>query len=163
MKTKIGILLLFIGLAFAADCSSMGWGSTLSCFTSSGTSGGGEVILLLAILWAVMWLAAAYLFSQKRLIYAYGLYIFGLISLMSALTIGMDFLTNAMPNSVGVISVLLLGTTWILVLSLVGFVLYIFFAIMFKMAEFAGVHVKQWWFTGRFDDKERPPQMRKMM
>ena len=133
------------------DCSSMGWGSSAICNSITATSDGsiGAITIVLAIGVIMAWLIAIWLFETKRTVFAFAAYVAGLFSLMMAVFSAIDATAISNPATANMLQMFVFPLTWILIGSVLAFILYIFLGTLVGMAKIAGIKIQDWWYDGK--------------
>jgi hypothetical protein len=131
----------------------MGWGASTICSTVTSTGGDGSIgvlTLVLAAMWAVLWLGAFYLLETKRHTFAFAVYCAGLFSLLMAVFTGIDSTAVSNPATSNMLQMFVFPLTWLLVGSIIAFILFIFLGTLVKMAQTFGLKIHDWWYDGRY-------------
>lgn len=134
-----------------ADCSVIGWGATAICnsITSSGDGSIGAITIVLAIGVIIAWIIAIWLFETKRPVFAFAAYIAGLFSLMMTVFTAIDATAMNNPATANMLQMFVFPLTWLLIGSVIAFILYMFLGTLVNMAKTFGIKVMNWWYDGQ--------------
>jgi len=161
MKTEI-ILILLMSMLFAENITltvdSWQFGYGVQDITDTSIGGDDEMgglILAFTLIWAVLWGGAAWLFVQKKPLFGYTLYLFGLLVLYLTVLAGYDYTIADYQATATLLLTFHLPILWLLVLSVLGLGFYIFMALVLRVAEMGKIHIDQWWFEGKPTDSRR--------
>lgn len=131
------------------DCSAMGWEESLECLAAVSSSSSG-LLLPLTIGWIAFWAIAIFLYLTKRNIFAFVAYIVGFFFLFLGLFAAIDETAISNPATANMLQMFVFPLTWILVGSVIAFILYIFLGTMVRMAQTFGIKVSDWWHEGKY-------------
>jgi hypothetical protein len=108
------------------------------------------ITLVLGIAWGALWLVALWLLETKRTVFAFAVYIAGLFSLLMALFTGIDATALNNPATANMLQMFVFPITWLLVGSVVAFIIYIFIGTLVKMANTFHIKIHDWWYDGKY-------------
>lgn len=134
-----------------ADCSVIGWGATAVCntLTSSGDGSIGMITIVLALAVIAAWVIAIWLFETKRTVFAFAAYIAGLFALMTAVFSAIDATAVSNPATANMLQMFVFPLTWLLIGSVIAFILYMFLGTLVGMARTFGIKIMNWWYDGQ--------------
>lgn len=110
----------------------------------------GGVLITVGVAWVIFWLLAFWLYETKRPIFAYCAYLVGYFLMFLALFIAIDTSAKDNPATANMLQMFVFPATWILIASIIGFVLFIFLDTLVKMAQTFGIKIKNWWYDGQW-------------
>jgi hypothetical protein len=129
------------------DCSSIGWGSSAVCSSITAT---GLITIVLAIAWIVSWIVAIWLFETKRTVFAFAGFEAGLFALLMTLFTAIDATAVNNPATANMIQMFVFPITWVLIGSIVVFVVYMFLGTLVRMGQTFGIKIRDWWYDGKW-------------
>jgi hypothetical protein len=134
------------------DCSSIGWGSSAVCSSITATGDGsiGLITIVLAIAWIVSWIVAIWLFETKRTVFAFAGFEAGLFALLMTLFTAIDATAVNNPATANMIQMFVFPITWVLIGSIVVFVVYMFLGTLVRMGQTFGIKIRDWWYDGKW-------------
>ena len=134
------------------ECSSIGWGSTAICnaLTTSGDGSIGLITIVLAIAWIVSWIVAIWLFETKRTVFAFASFEAGLFALLMTLFTAIDATAINNPATANMLQMFVFPITWILIGSILAFVVYMFLGTLVRMGQTFGIKIQEWWYDGKW-------------
>jgi hypothetical protein len=134
------------------DCSSIGWGASAVCssITSTGDGSIGLITIVLAIAWIVSWIITIWLFETKRTIFAFAGFEAGLFALLMTLFTAIDATAISNPATANMLQMFVFPITWLLIGSVLAFILYIFLGTLIRMAYTFGIKIQNWWYDGKY-------------